>query len=75
MAMISKSAPMTDTETGDWPLEPPMTNDRISEERLREIAEGYEIWSKTNSAQPEISRDTANALRELIARRKMVVKP
>ena len=41
----------------------------VSDERLRELAQGYETWSKTNSSRPQIDKDTASALRELLALR------
>jgi hypothetical protein len=46
----------------------------VSDERLTELAKGYETWANTNSAQPQIDRDTASALRELIALRANGVK-
>lgn len=47
----------------------PMNKDRVSDERLALLIEGYETWSKTASAQPQIDFDTASALRELQQRR------
>lgn len=47
----------------------PRPAETVSDERLRELAQGYETWGKTNSSRPQIDKDTAAALRELLALR------